>query len=138
RNQVFVILVLRLDGNYLAAVADPFGKAEREEADVGADVDDQGSVRHEFPELINRARFKILLVDGVERQKDPMEAGQPVHTGFRRDGEQLDDGVFYEALKHLGRIRYRPARLMLARRAACAKLSRCRCRGTRQSRVPGS
>src|SRR5204863_7899249 len=43
-NQAAVILILRLDGDHVAAISDPFSKAEREEADLGADVEDQRSV----------------------------------------------------------------------------------------------
>src|SRR3984893_8220964 len=75
-----VVSIFRLDRYDFATLADPIGEANREKADIRANVDNQRSVRNEFLESVDWASLKIFFVDSIEGKESPFKNRNSVNT----------------------------------------------------------
>jgi hypothetical protein len=69
-----------------------------------ADVDDQRSGWDECPQSIDRARFKIALVDRIQHKEGSMKSRQAMNAKPAGTSKKLDRGISYEVLRQ--RIRH--------------------------------
>nr|WP_291688107.1 hypothetical protein [Bradyrhizobium sp.] len=103
RDERFVVAIFRLDRDDLAAGAYLSREAEREEPDIGSDIDDHRSLRDKFLKSFNRPGFEMPLVARIEHEKDPVKHRQAVDAELRSPSKQLHREISDQALEHLRR-----------------------------------